>query len=160
MKNKKIIYWVVAAVVAVVALLVAFQPWHSIWGSSENAKASEITAVYMTTGDIYFGKMDWFPWPRLKNVWYIQRGVDQKQQPQVGLAPFKDIFWTPIDEVYLNPKEIVFWTRVKDGTQLAEALKNPEAFKQSQANTQPSAQSSGTVPGAGFKGPNEQPPTR
>ena len=127
MKNKKILIWVGIAVVVVIAAVLAIFSWTG--AEKAEMKSSGIAAVYMTNGDIYFGKMDWFPWPRLKNVWYIQRGVDQKQQPQVGLAPFKDLFWTPIDEVYLNPKEIIFWTMIKDGTQIAEALKNPEAFK-------------------------------
>lgn len=145
MKKKKIGLWIAAAVAV---LLVAASVLVVVWKGKEKMKSSEITAVYLSTGDIYFGKMDWFPWPRLKNVWYIQRGTTQAQEPQIGLAPFKDVFWSPMDEIYLNPKEIIFWTRVKGGTQLAEALSDPEAFRR--------AQSSGTD--QGFKGPTSQPP--
>lgn len=156
MKNKKVIYLIVAVGAVVVVGVLAVVLW--VGKEKTNPAASEITAVYLTSGDIYFGKIDWFPWPRLKNVWYIQRGTDQKQQPQVGLAPFKGVFWTPIDEIYLNPKEIVFWTKIQAGTELAKALEDPEAFKQSQNNAQPPAQTTGTT-SEGFKGPTSQPPS-
>ena len=153
MKKKKTIFWVVVAAVVVIVIILVL----SLWAREEKTemKSSGITAVYMTTGDIYFGKMDWFPWPRLKNVWYIQRGVDAKQQPQVSLAPFKEVFWTPIGEIRLNPKEIIFWTMVKDGSEMAKALKDPEAFRQSQ---QAAYQDTGTSPESEFKGPSGQPP--
>ncbi len=153
-KHKKLIIWSAAVVVVLAAAAVLYFSWS---GNSANAdfKSSQFTAVYLTTGDIYFGKMDWFPWPRMKNVWFLQRGVDQKNQPQYGLAPFKGVFWTPIDEVYLNPKEIVFWTKIKDGSELAKALANPAAL-QSAAEQPPVG--TGTSTPAGFKGPSSAPP--
>lgn len=157
MKKKKLV-WIVLGVIVLVGIGVGVAAilWRTN-GRADDNKASDITAVYLSTGDIYFGKMDWLPWPRLKNVWFIQRGMDQKQQPQLGLAPLKGVFWTPIDEVYLNPKEIVFWTKVKDGSQLATALENPDAFRQSQEQL---AQPTATSGANGFKGPANQPPVQ
>lgn len=146
MKRKylPIIISVVILAVAVVILLVSVR--------KDGDRASDFTAVYMQTGDVYFGKMDWFPVPRLTNVWYIQRGSGQN--PQVGIAPFKNAFWTPIDEIYINPKQIVFWTKIKGGSEMDEALKNPTALRPSENGAPQSASSSqGT-----FKGPNNQPP--
>jgi hypothetical protein len=153
MKKKKTIFWVVVAAAVLALIILAL----SIWAREEKSgmKSSDITAVYMTTGDIYFGKMDWLPWPRLRNVWYIQRGVNADQQPQVSLAQFKEVFWTPIDEIRLNPKEIIFWTMVEEGSEMAEALKDPEAFKQPQ---QTGSQNTGTPSDSEFKGPSGQPP--
>ena len=122
MKKKTVILIVI---VAVLALALGVLITLNIVNKSDEMKASKFTAVYMTSGDIYFGKMDWFPWPRLKNVWYMQRSVDQENQPQLGIAPFKKIVWSPIDEIYVNPKQIILWTKIKAGSELAKALENP-----------------------------------
>lgn len=135
MKKTKQSYWVggiVAAVIILIAGAVLYFNWSGTDNSSADFKASEYTAVYLSTGDIYFGKMDWFPIPRMKNVWFIQRGTGQGNQPQYGLAPFKGVFWSPIDEINFNPKEIIFWTKIKDGSELAKALANPSALQAAQ----------------------------
>lgn len=147
-------WWVGGVVVLVVVVgVLSFVFIFNKNSGNENMKSSNFAAVYMTSGDIYFGKLDWFPWPRLQNVWYLQRGLDQKQQPQAGIAPFKDVFWTPIDEVYLNPKEIVFWTKIKAGTQLDQALTNPDAFRQ-----QIQAQQQAGKPAQAGQSPSALPP--
>lgn len=125
MKKKTVIALVIAVVlVLVLGVFITL----GIINKSDDMKASKFTAVYMTSGDIYFGKMDWFPWPRLKSVWYLQRGVDQKNQPQLGIAPFKKIVWSPIDEIYLNPKQMILWTKIKADSELAKALENPSSI--------------------------------
>jgi len=152
-KYKKLIIWGAAFVVVLAAATVLYisRPGSA---SNDDFKGSQFTAVYLSTGDIYFGKMDWFPWPRMKNVWFLQRGADQNNQPQYGLAPFKGVFWTPIDEINLNPKDIVFWTKIKDGSELAKALANPALLQQAAQAPQPE----GTTTSPGFKGPTGAPP--
>lgn len=117
-------------VAGIVVLFGAFAVFS--WSVSERmnrnaADASDFSVVYLSTGDIYFGKLDWLPRPQLKNVWYITRASDQQQ---LGLAPLTGAFWTPIDEIYLNPNEVVFWTKVKAGSEMARALENPALFGQ------------------------------
>jgi hypothetical protein len=143
-------------VLVVVAIIVA-----GLWlglkflGPKDPAGPSEYSAVYLTTGDIYFGKLDMFPWPRMKNVWYLQRGVNQQNQQQLGLAQLKSAFWGPVDEIYLNPKEIVFWTSLRNDSQVAQAFANPSALQQAQQ--QPGQQGVGGQPvvnGPGVQQPN------
>ena len=125
MKKKTIIILAIAVILALaLGALITF----TLLNKSQDMKASKFTAVYMASGDIYFGRMDWFPWPRLTNVWYLQRGVDQKNQPQLTIAQFKKIVWSPIDEVYLSPKQMILWTKIKADTELANALENPSAI--------------------------------
>ena len=87
----------------------------------------------MATGDIYFGKMSWFPWPRLRGVWYLQRTVSEANQPQLGVIPFSSVFWGPVDSMYLNPRQIVFWTNLRSDSELAKALGNPSILNQLQS---------------------------
>lgn len=133
MKKKTVI---LIAVVAVLALALGVLITLNIVNKSDEMKASKFTAVYMTSGDIYFGKMDWFPWPRLKSVWYLQRSVDQENQPQLGIAPFKKIVWSPIDEIYLNSKQMILWTKIRAGSELAKALENPSSVSGEEAQQQ------------------------
>jgi len=88
---------------------------------------SEFSAVYLTSGDIYFGKLSWFPRPTLTNVWYLQRGVSENNQPQLGVLPLKSVFWGPVDEITLNPKNILFWTNIRPDSEMAKALANPNS---------------------------------
>lgn len=144
MLSKKLILALVLAVVVIIAL--------GLWlgfkfiGPKDPAGPSEYSAVYLSTGDIYFGKLSWFPWPHMKNVWFMQRGVDQQNQTQLGLAPLKNAFWGPVDEIYLNSKQVIFWTSLRNDSQVAQALANPSAVSLSQQQ-QPSPPSpSGTKP--------------
>lgn len=132
-KHKKLIIWGAVAVVVLVAASVLYFGWSQSAANKDDFKGSEFTAVYLSTGDIYFGKMSWFPSPRMTNVWFLQRGVNGQNQPQYGIAPFKGVFWTPVDEINLNSKDIVFWTKIKDGSDFAKALANPSILQQAQA---------------------------
>lgn len=123
--NKKTL--VITILVIIAALGLGAYATFKVINKSPEMKASKFTAVYMTSGDIYFGKMDWFPWPRMTSVWYLQRSVDQKNNAQLSVAAFKKVVWSPIDEIYLNPKQILLWTKIKDGSELAKALENPSS---------------------------------
>jgi hypothetical protein len=115
----------------------------------ENPEApSKYSAVYLRTGDIYFGELSWFPWPSLKNVWLIQRTIDSQNQVQLGVVPLKNSFWGPIDKIYLNPREVVFWTKLRKDSQLVRALENPNILNtgagvQNQQTQQPQPQPQG-----------------
>ncbi len=100
------------------------------WRVRGEASVSSYTAVYMASGDIYFGKMHWFPRSRLTNVWYLQRSVNQQNQPQLSLAKFQDVFWGPVDEIYLNSDQILFWTSLRNDSQVVKAFVNPSLLQQ------------------------------
>lgn len=120
---------IILILIVIVILVIGIWLGSSLLSAKNPAGPSEYSAVYLTTGDIYFGKLSWFPWPHLENVWFLQRSVNQQNQAQLGVAPFTSAFWKPIDEVYLNPKQIIFWTYLRNDSQLAQALANPAALQ-------------------------------
>lgn len=121
----------IVLIVVVVVVLVAVGIWIGVSLLRSNpAGASAYSAVYLTSGDVYFGKLGWFPWPHLKEVWYLQRTVNQQNQPQLGIVPFRTAFWGPVDEVYLNPRQVLFWAHLRNDSQVAKALASPAAFQQ------------------------------
>jgi hypothetical protein len=116
-------------------------------GSSADAP-SAYSAVYLSTGDVYFGKLSWFPSPHMTDVWYLQRSQDQSGNAQVALSAFKSIFWGPVDRIDFGAKDIVFSTRLKNGSQVVQTI-------EAQANGQNSVESSnGNLPSGAAQGAN------
>ncbi len=113
-----------------VVVLVVVGVWVGLLVAGGKGAASSYTAVYLASGDIYFGKLYWFPSPKLVDAWLLQRSVDQQNQPQLGLVPFKNAFWKPQGDIYLNSKQILFWAPVAADSQVATALANPQAVQQ------------------------------
>jgi hypothetical protein len=83
-------------------------------------------AVYMDTGDLYFGKLSWFPRFSLSDVYYLQRNPDDQQNP-LSLSKFTGAFWGPEDRIYLNEKNIVWKVKLKKDSPVANFIKNPTA---------------------------------
>lgn len=145
------------------AILVALGVWAGSWLVSRSAPAnpsgpSPYAAVYMTTGDIYFGKFIRFPKPHMTDVWFLQRTTGQNNQAQFGIVPFGNAFWGPVNEVNFNADQILFWASLRNDSQVVKVLQNPSA----NAN----AQQGGAIPSAGqtpsgtnFQGPSGPPPS-
>jgi hypothetical protein len=111
--------------VAVIVLLLAFGVvlyWQR--GGFE----TKYSAVYFSTGDLYFGKLSHFPKLKLSNVWLLQRNSNDAQNP-FGISQFNKAFWGPEDELYLDSKNIIWTTELRNDSQLTQFLKNPEAAK-------------------------------
>lgn len=142
--SKKLFLFFVVLVVVVVALGIwiglAISGSGAMSSASNPDGPSPYSAVYLATGDIYFGKLSWFPSPHLTDVWYLTRSQDQSGQTQLGVAPFKSVSWGPVDEINLDTKQIVFWTALSNGSQMVQAI---EGTASAPAGVQPQ---SGTSP--------------
>lgn len=142
--------------IVVVVLLAALGVWAGIkfFSGLDPASPSPYSAVFLSTGDVYYGKLSWFPWPKLREVWFLQRGLDPKsQEVQFGIVPFRTAFWGPMDEIKLNPEQIVFVARLRNDSQVAKAFANPGAFAQPVL-----PENGGSVSGE-FRGPSGPPPS-
>jgi hypothetical protein len=92
----------------------------------QSLRESPYSAVYLATGDVYFGRLTWFPQPKLTDVWYLERVADAATgRQELAIFPLAGAFWKPKNEINLNPKQIVFWTRLEAGSDLSELLQNP-----------------------------------
>src|SRR3989344_724053 len=131
---KKILIIGVTLVVIAVLVLIALGIWLGsvISGGSNKAVASPYSAVYLSNGDMYFGVLSWVPNPHLSNVWVLQKQTDQNNQQQLGIIKFDKAFWSPVDEIELNSKQIVWWSRLRNDSQLVRAINNPALVEQQQ----------------------------
>lgn len=133
MLNKKL----VGILVIAVTVLVAAAVWVGMFLSkseTNGARPSAYSAVMFANGDVYFGKLAWFPSPRISNAWILQRSVDENNQVQLGIIPANRAFWSPVDEINLNFNQIVSWTRLRKDSQLVRALENPNLLQQFSAS--------------------------
>lgn len=92
-------------------------------------------AVYLDTGDMYFGKLSHFPRLSLSDVWYIQRNPQDSQEP-LSISKFERVFWGPEDKLYLNEKNIVWKTKLKSDSPVLNFIKNPQTLTQPQPQQQ------------------------
>ncbi len=76
---------------------------------AEKYGQKKYVAVYLQTGEIYFGKMRWFPIPAMTNAVLIQRSQDG----QLSIDYFKRAVWEPAEPIYFMKDKIVFWTYIE-----------------------------------------------
>ncbi|TSC82058.1 MAG: Uncharacterized protein G01um101420_588 [Parcubacteria group bacterium Gr01-1014_20] len=114
--------FVVAALVLLVLIVVLLA---LLFANLNKPKLSKFSAVYLENGDVYFGKLSWFPHLSLSGTWFIQKNTDQTGASQLNINPFSGIFWGPDSKIYLNRDHVVFTVRLRTDSQVAKFLENP-----------------------------------
>lgn len=92
-------------------------------------------AVYLNTGDLYFGKLNRFPKMSLSDVWLLQRNPQDTKNP-LSLSKFKEVFWGPEDKLYLNDENIVWKAKLREDSQFVQSIKNPQTVQPAQSPVQ------------------------
>jgi hypothetical protein len=137
LKVKKI--FIILFIVALL-ILIGLGVWIGVtmFGNHETNPTgpSEYSAVYMTSGDIYFGKLHSFPKPYLSDALYLVKSTNQSGQTQIGLAPFSSVFWAPAGKIYFNPDQVLFTAPLQNSSQIISAIKNPSILTQNSATQQ------------------------
>lgn len=111
--NKKSFVWILVVVLVVLIAFLAFQNF---------SKGSSFYAVYLQTGDLYFGKLTRFPVFGLKDPYMLQ--VQNDQENPLSIQKFENIFWGPEGYLRINRDEVVWLTKLNSEGQLAQVLKN------------------------------------
>ena len=111
--NKLLIFFVVVLVGILGTIL-----YVQLWDANE-----PYYAVYFDTGDVYFGKLHYFPRRHLTEVWFLQRNPNDAQNP-MSIAPLAEVFWGPEDTLMINDKKIVWKARLKNDSPVVAIIKN------------------------------------
>lgn len=120
-RTNRILLWVIGVLVIILLVLVV---WQIFFGKSS------YYAVYMRTGEIYFGKLMKFPSFGMKNVYTLQVNAQDAQNP-IRVQKFSDVFWGPEDWMKINRDEVVWYTKLKTEGQLSQLLlTNPNLVPQ------------------------------
>ncbi len=124
-------------IVVVLVLLIAG------WGVWKITSGSQFSAVYLTTGELYFGKLVHFPNYGLKQVYTLQVNTQDQENP-LSIQKFGDVFWGPEDFLKINRDRVIWSAGLDSEGQMAQFLEqNPNLLPQQQTPTQGSQLPSG-----------------
>lgn len=102
-------------------------------------------AVYLDTGDLYFGKLSRFPRMTLTDVWYLQR---DGQNQSLALSQFSKVVWGPENKMTLDDDKVVWVAKVSKDSQILPMLKGDRPA---------AAQQQGQLPAQQQPAPQQQP---
>lgn len=116
-----------------------------------SSKASGYQSVFLTNGQVYFGKISNADssYVTLKDIYYLQVSQQQQtaqsqnqqqQQPQVSLVKLGNELHGPVDEMKINRDQILFYEDMKEDAKVVQAIteyqKNPNGTNQQSPTTQ------------------------
>lgn len=137
--------WIVLGVVVVVLVVVGVLFRDKLSGSGMKASkpvaVSGYQALFLTNGQVYFGKLSNVDdeYTTLKDIYYLQvvqpplQGQQQpgqaqaQAQPQISLVKLGNELHGPVDEMKITKSQILFYENMKDDSQVVTAIKNYKA---------------------------------
>ncbi|TSC78085.1 MAG: Uncharacterized protein G01um101424_219 [Parcubacteria group bacterium Gr01-1014_24] len=108
----------IALIVIVVLVVVGVALW-----SKYRDTGNSISVVYLSTGEVYIGKLSTFPMMELKNGYILATAPDatDPKKSNFQLNPLTEALWAP-KHLYLNRKHVVFYGPILPNSKIAEAL--------------------------------------
>ena len=79
-------------------------------------------AFYLSTGDIYFGKLAWFSRYTIKDPYYLQ--FTQSEQSPIRIVRFQNAFWGPGKELKLNPQNVIWVSKLSPTSQVVKYIES------------------------------------
>lgn len=99
-------------------------------------KGKQYQAVFLTNGQVYFGKVSKVDssYVKLTDIYYLQvqqqvqpKDSTQQQQPQVSLAKLGGELHGPEDVMYISRQQVLFWENLKGDGKVAKAIQDYKA---------------------------------
>lgn len=116
-KTNKILFIVVILLLVLIVVLVVWKLFIA---------APIYHAVYLTTGDIYFGTLVRFPTYGLKQVYTFQVNPEDQEAP-LSIQRFRNVFWGPEDFLRINREHVIWTVKLSSTGQLAQLIAtNPD----------------------------------
>ena len=96
----------------------------------QNKKADIYSAVYLESGNMYFGKLHTFPKTYLTNFYFLKKNNDSQTNVAIPyiLSKFTDSMWGPEDYLALNKSKIIWMGKLKSDSAVVKAINNPSAY--------------------------------
>lgn len=102
--------------------------------------------VVLKTGEVYFGKLSFFPSPHLEDAWFVRQEPAQKEgeEPNLMLYPVSQLYFTPKNVIYFPKESISWWANLSEEGRVLNLIKGQRASPQPQVPPQPQAPASET----------------
>lgn len=143
--------WVILGVVVLVLIVLGVLFRDKLFGAKGSmmgsvAGSSGYQAVFLTNGQVYFGKMSNADgdYPELTDIYYLQvvqpplQGQQTPtagqpatntapQQPQISLVKLGNELHGPVDEMHIAKSQILFYEDMKTDSQVVKAIQSYKA---------------------------------
>jgi len=142
--------WVILGVVLVILLAIGIIFRDKLFNSgsrsgisgTSTSKEQPYQAVFLTNGQVYFGKItgpsgDYLT---LKDIWYLQvvqpqqpiqgqqpNQQQQQTQPQISLIKLGQELHGPVDEMHISKAQILFYEDLKNDGQVVKTILDEKA---------------------------------
>lgn len=134
-----VVLLIIASVVFIANMTLQLMGKNSTDFGSAKVGKNAYQAVFLTNGQVYFGKLDDVnsEYIKLTDIYYLQvtqtnedgiQPADDQKQPQISLAKLGKELHGPEDVMYISRDQVLFWENLKDkeNSQVTNAI---EEFK-------------------------------
>ncbi len=113
---------VLSVIVLVLLVILGLVFWKPAFLSSFTSP--NYYAVYLVSGDLYFGKMSWLKPNTLSDVRMIRsEQADQNSEPVLSLVEFNSsVVWGPTGDLKLNDDNILWVSKLKNESQVVQLI--------------------------------------
>jgi hypothetical protein len=133
--KKKLIMAVVGLVVVVAVIAAGWWGWQKVFGGAETqVKSGQYQALFLTNGQVYFGKLSSVSdqYVKLTDIYYLQvqqsvqptDKTSNSQSPQVSLAKLGSELHGPEDQMEVNRDQVLFWENLKNDGKVVQAIQS------------------------------------
>ena len=106
-------------------------------GSGREVKRKQYQALFLTNGQVYFGKLSQVDgdYVKIKDIYYlqvqqqVQPEENKNEQPQVSLAKLGGELHGPEDTMFVSRDQVLFWENLKEDGKVAAAIKDHKSKK-------------------------------
>jgi len=135
--------WVLVVTIVIILAVVGVLFKDKLFSSSNSSMIAQANyqAVFLTNGQVYFGKMSNVEddYVKLANIYYLQvtpvlqtrtpddtAGSVPTQQQQLSLVKLGNELHGPVDEMYINRQHVLFIEDLKEDGRVVQAIKDFE----------------------------------
>ncbi len=134
--------WIILAIVVIVLVVFGVLLRDKLFGGSKmdtEGKVSGYQAVFLTNGQVYFGKLSHVDdeYATLKDIYYLQvttppglqgsqnqaNAAQQQPQQQLSLVKLGQELHGPVDSMQLNRDQILFFEDMKEDGKVVQAIR-------------------------------------
>jgi len=118
MNNRNLV--IICVCVTIIALAIAASAYFQKGQPSE-----QYSVVYLTSGEVYVGKLSYFPTMTITDAYLIQIVKDETDAAKTSfqLSPLSKTIWSP-EILRINQDQVIFSGPISETSQVMQTIKN------------------------------------
>lgn len=113
----------IALIIAIILLIILI---YFSYIDKTKAIKNPYYAVYLKTGDMYFGTISRFPKFVLSEVWFLQGNSGELSD--YNLHRFQEVIFGPVDKMEINKDNIVWISKLRDDSKIVSVIQQSQGI--------------------------------